>query len=324
MTTTEKTPGGGEFPTAAFAKHLAELGVKASDAQLVTIAATGLGDGLPDSVPTIWDRNGQKLTAVKTLIEDYRQHPERRTGTAKVLTLRAFIDLTKRHMDKDSAVFANSDWRKPSLTAVIDYHRQAEPPKEGAAGDGYHQPRWLKHKLVYEFPLSEPWQKWVEGDGKVMDQADFAEFIEDHIAELSAPTEREQKEYEDLFRTKIADPAEVVTLSRGLAVTVGAKVGRAVNLQSGEGELVFEEVHTNGGGQKLTVPGLFMLSLPVFFRGANVRIPVRLRYRVANGAVRWAYQIWRPDTFVTDAVLRDLDAVRVETGLPAYEGAAEA
>lgn len=321
---TEKTPAAANesFPTAAAMKHLAELGVKASDAQLVPIATKGLGEGLPESVPAIFDRNGQKLSSVKQLVEEYRLRPEWRTGTAKVQTLVSFIALTKRHMDADTAVFANSDWRKPSLTAVIDYHRQAE--ESNGEAEATHEPRWLKHKLLYEFPLSEPWQKWVESDGKLMDQADFAVFIEDHIAELSAPKDTEQDEYEHLFRTKIADPAEVVTLSRGLAVSVDSKVARAVTLQSGEGEIVFEEVHRDGGGSKLTIPGLFMLSLPVFFRGAHVRIPVRLRYRVANGAVRWGYQIWRPDTFVTDAVLRDLDAVRVETGLPAYEGTPEA
>jgi hypothetical protein len=41
-------------------KHLAELGVKASDVSITPVPTAGLGDGLPDTVPIGWDRNGQK------------------------------------------------------------------------------------------------------------------------------------------------------------------------------------------------------------------------------------------------------------------------
>lgn len=55
-----------------------------------------------------------------------------------------------------------------------------------------------------------------------------------------------------------------------------------------------------------------------------IRVPVRLRYRVKEGTVIWFYQLWRPDTYVTDAITKDRDAVHVETGLPIYEGSPEA
>lgn len=312
---TEKTaPTAAEFPGAAAMKHLAELGVKATDASIVTINADGLGEGIPKTVPAIFDRNGQKLSSVRGLIEEYRSRPDHRTGTATAHTLTSFIELVKRHMDDDTAVFANMDWRQPGFTAVIDYHRQGPD----------HEPRNLKHLIAYAFPLSEQWKTWNGKNSIPMSQGDFASFIEDNIADLSAPKDTENDELSRLFRTRIADPAEVVQLSRGLAVSVDAKVARAVTLQSGEGEMIFEEVHRDGAGQKLTVPGVFMLSLPVFFRGENARLPARLRYRVKDGHVVWFYQLWRPDIYVTDAIVKDRDAVAVETGLPIYEGAPEA
>lgn len=303
-----------DFPGAAAMKHLADLGVKATDAAIVAIPIAGLGEGLPSGVPAIWDRNGQKLSSVKALIEEFRLRPERRTGAAAMQTLSSFIALVNRHKDNDSAIFVDMNWKAPSFSAVVDYHRQGEP----------HEPRHLKHRVTYAFPLSEEWKIWTGSNGRPMDQGAFAAFIEDRIAELSAPKDTEKSELEFLFKTRIADPAEVVQLSRGLAVSVDSKVSRAVTLQSGEGELIFEEVHKDGSGQKLSVPGIFMLSLPVFFRGANVRLPVRLRYRVKDGAVIWLFQMWRPDAYVTEAIERDRDAVRVETGLPIYEGAPEA
>ncbi len=308
------TSGGGGFPSADALRELAALGVRGSDPEIVGIDTDGLGTGLPKEVPAIWDRNGQRLASVKALLEEYRLRPERRTGTATAQTLQSFIALVNRHKDADSAVFADMDWQKPGFTAVIDYH---------GAGDD-HAPRHLGHRIAYAFPLSEEWKTWLARDGKAMTQLDFAAFIEDRIADLSAPRDTEVDAIESLFRTRIADPAEVVNLSRGLAVAVDSKVARAVTLQSGEGEMVFEEVHRDGGGQKLTIPGVFMVALPVFFRGAPARLPVRLRYRVKDGAVIWFYQLWRPDTYVTEAILRDRDAVAVETGLPIYEGTPEA
>jgi uncharacterized protein YfdQ (DUF2303 family) len=318
----EKTPtagvdagNGGGLPNATAIRELATLGIKGSDADVVGLATDGLGEGLPKEVPAIWDRNGQRLYSVRPLIEEYRLRPARRTGKAMAQTLHSFIALVNRHKDADSAIFADMDWKAPGFTAVIDYHRGEEAE---------HEPRHLGHRITYSFPLSEEWKTWLARDGKAMSQLDFAAFIEERIADLSAPKDTEADEIEHLFRTRVADPGEVVQLSRGLAVSVDSRVARAVTLQSGEGEMVFEEVHRDGSGQKLTIPGVFMISVPVFFRGAQARLPVRLRYRVKDEMVTWFYQLWRPDTYVTDAILRDRDAVAVETGLPIYEGAPEA
>lgn len=310
-----------DFPGAAAMKHLAELGVKASDMAVVPIATTGLSvsDGLPPAVPVGWDRNGQKPISLKSLIEEFRDKPERRKGTAKAQTLASFITLTKRHQDPDSAVFADMAWTAPKFTAVIDYHHQS-------SGEDHadHTPRWLGHRIEYTFPLGEDWKLWVEQNGKPMKQGDFAVFIEDRIADLSAATDTEKDELEFLFKCKIADPFEILQLSRGLSISVDAKVTRAQNLTTGEAEIQFSEVHNDSGGQKLTVPGLFMVSVPVFYGGAPVRLPARLRYRVSGSNIVWFYQLWRPDVYVTTQIKRDRDAVAVETGLPVYEGAPEA
>lgn len=313
-----------DFPGAAAMKHLAELGVKATDISVTPVSTAGLTAGLPAAVPVGWDRNGQKPISLKPLIEEFRLRPERRTGAAKAQTLASFIPLTMRHMDDDSAVFADMTWTAPKFTAVIDYHRKARDEQMVSGEDLGHEPRWLKHTIGYAFPLGEDWKLWMAQNGQVMSQGDFAAFIEDRIADLASPTESEKTELEYLFKTKIADPFEVLQLSRGLAVSVDAKFVQARNLQSGEAEVSYQEVHNDGAGQKLTVPGLFMVSVPAFYAGSPVRLPARLRYRPAAGQIKWFYQLWRPDTYVTEQIKKDRDAVAVETGLPVYEGAAEA
>ncbi|MVA91576.1 DUF2303 family protein [Agrobacterium vitis] len=269
--------------------------------------------GLPSEIPILIDRKAGKAISVKPLLEEYREKPRAKLGTAEVKTLESFIGLVNRHKTSDSVIFAETDWQKPSITAVIDYH-QAE---SGGEADN------CKHRIKYPFPLSEEWQAWVAQNGQPMNQTDFAQWIEDHIPDLAAPTQAEVDEYLDVFSLKTAYPNELVTLSRGLQVNVASNVKNNVTLQSGEGQITFEEEHRDATGAKLSVPGLFILSIAPFFMGTKARIPVRLRYRVKNGAVIWSFHLYRPDIHITDQVRADLDSAEQETALPAYEGKPE-
>jgi uncharacterized protein YfdQ (DUF2303 family) len=269
--------------------------------------------GLPSSVPVLIDPANGMVKALKSVFDEYKQHPARKTGTARVETLDSFIDLTNRHKTEHSALFGAADWRKPGLTAVIDYHKN----------DDTRQADWANHKIDYQFPLSEDWKVWLDIHGKPLTQADFAEFIELHIPECAAPTPEEIKLADDMFSTTIAAPNKLITLSRGLAVMAETKVINHTTLRSGEGEITFEETHKDAAGGKLDVPGLFVISVPPFFNGEMARILVRLRYRVAAGAIKWTMLLFRPDQVITAQVDRDMAKAAEQTGLPLYIGAPE-
>lgn len=295
------------------ARFIAELGIKGAQAQDLEIDLTSLEDaGLPTSIPALWDPKGATLISVQAEAEKYRLAPKARRGTAKALTLESFIALVNRHATEHSVVFADTTWTKPSFTAVIDYH-PTEP--RGGADFG-------KHRILYDFPLSEEWKAWVKMDGQQMSQLDFAVFLEDRIAELSAPMDAEKAALERDFATTIATPADLIQLSRKLHVTVESKVTNAHTLQSGAGQIQWEEEHKGDDGKPITVPGIFLLNIAPFFMGGKVRIPVRLRYR-AKGTITWSFHIYRPDEHVTDRVRTDLDTVARETERPVYEGAPE-
>jgi len=100
-------------------------------------------------------------------------------------------------------------------------------------------------------------------------------------------------------------------------------VRNVVTLQSGEGQILYDEVHKDMAGNKIIVPGLFMLSIPIFYMGLPVRVPVRLRYRASGGDITWFYDIYRPDTFVTERIREDLRIVGRDTALPTFEGTPE-
>lgn len=253
-----------------------------------------------------------ELKSLKHLLDEYRTRPERRKGSAKINTIASLIDLTNRHKDADSVIFADIDAAQPSVFAVFDYHQIDLSPRYGT------------HRAIYSFPLSDEWKAWTGKDAVSMTQGDWAAFIEDHIADLSAPLDGERSEYERLFQTKIATPAELVTLSRGLQISVESKVRDFRTLQSGEVEISYEEVHKDGSGQKLVVPGLFVLNIPLFVDAERTRIIARLRYRKANSSVVWFYQLYRAKQEFRAAMRLEAERVAAETELPLFEGVPEA
>lgn len=291
---------------------VANLGAAAAAVHELDVSTEGLGEGLPPSVPLLFCAKDGRLLDVRQQIEAFRLRPHAKTGTATAQTVQAFIDLVNHHKTDHSAVFADTTWTRPSFTAVIDYHRA-----------GSTEPDNLRHRIGYAFPLSDEWQLWLKGNRTKMSQVDFAAFLEDRVADLASPFDSERTELERLFQTKIAAPNELITFSRGLEVAVEAKVRNVVTLQSGEGQILYDEVHKDMASNKIIVPGLFMLSIPIFFMGLPVRVPVRLRYRAGGGDITWFYDIYRPDTFVTERIREDLRIVGRDTGLPTFEGAPE-
>lgn len=296
---------------------LARLALAAKQINGVELIEVTLPDGpqsgLPSSLPVaVQHGENAGVSSVKKLIEEWRFRPERKSGTAKAQTLEAFIALSARHQTTHSAIFADVNWKAPKLTTVIDYHQSDNGT-----------PDFGRHRVDYQFPLSEEWQAWIAKNGQGMSQESFAAFIEDHIAELSAPTDAETATATRDFATTVANPAELIQLSRGLQVHVSSKVKTSVTLQSGEGQIAWEESHNGTDGKPIKVPGMFILAVAPFFMGEVVRIPVRLRYRVKEGVTVWFYQIYRPDMHITERVRHDLRDAKDATGLPTFEAQPE-
>jgi uncharacterized protein YfdQ (DUF2303 family) len=279
--------------------QLAQVAEKTIREEAIPLAVTPDGDG------------GASLVNLKPLLDAWRTAPERREGTAQAKTLESFIELTKRHADENSAIFADIVSAEPALTAVIDYHKMTS------------EPRFCKHRVTYKYPVSDEWTAWRSHNTKQLAQIEFAAFIEDHVADLAAPTDAEKAQIERLFQTKIALPSELVQLSRGLALSVDTKVKEIRTLQSGEAQITYEEVHKDGAGQPLVIPGLFVINIPLFVGADPTRLIARLRYRRDNG-LKWSFHFWRWREDMRAHLENDLDAIRKETALPVYEGSPEA
>jgi hypothetical protein len=84
---------------------------------------------------------GVEARIIKALIDEYRDRPERRTGTATLADLESLIAWINRFKDDGSAIFVDRSAEKPSITAIIGYHE--------AGGEDDAAPRFCKHRGVY-------------------------------------------------------------------------------------------------------------------------------------------------------------------------------
>lgn len=292
--------------------------------------------------------SGVQITSVKKLLDEYRQEPERRTGTATLLDLASFIAYVNRYRDRNSSLFGVNDAKAPTLGCVFDHHEAMRLVKEPARTDeqGFRHPaifdegdqpcpRFGQHRAHYALPLSEEWRAWMAQDGEVMEQRAFAEFLEDRIVDVLDPARMQgasvvagqdgrltMEEIKALLGGEFADPKKLMELSRGLKIAASIQGGSVVNVSTGEIDVTYKEEHGDGTGQKLRVPGLFFIGIPVFTNGDRYKLPVRLRYRLA-GSVKWSFEIWRADKALDLAFAEACDKVRAETGLPLFLGSPE-
>ena len=274
----------------------------------------------PDSIPFMLGRKcagGGKVEpfSLKPFVDEWRENPKRRKGNAQADTLASFIDLVNRHKDTDSVVFAKLIGPPgvpfaPYMQAVIDYHTII------------HLPRWLGHRISYSFPISDEFQAWNKADGAAMIQANFAEFIEERIPDFTEADADEKLLYEPIMQTKFGAPSKLMELSRGMQVNVNSVVKEALTLQSGEMQVQYEEAHVDAAGKPLKIPGLFVISIPLFVGAEPTRLPVRLRYR-KQGGLTWAFSIYRKQQAFLAALQREAATVKEAVDLPVYEGAPE-
>jgi hypothetical protein len=253
------------------------------------------------------------------VFDEYRMTPKHRVGTAEFTAIESLIGHVNRFKDADTALFAVDDRTKPSITAVLDYHRA------GSEAD----PRYGFHRSLFQFPLSDEWKAWTKSDSQAFSMGEFAAFLEDRIIDVLDLIPSEDSLPEDMQRFvntvggSIASPSKLIELSVGLKVNERSAVKEAINLASGEAQVQFVAEHVDDAGQPLRVPGLFLIGIPVFNKGPIYRLAARLRYRKTPAGLVFFYQLWRADRTFDHSFREACERVRVETDLPMFFGKPE-
>lgn len=300
-----------------------EQSVKFAEEYMRPEIAVGTDPVTGNDIPIVITKDGVRVMKPAEF-DEWNDKPRFRKGMASLFDLTSFIGHVNRYKDKDTIVFADNNRDHPSLTAVLDYH------KAGSEAE----PRFGHHRSLFNFPLSDQWKKWTGMDGKKMKMADFAEFIETYVGDIMPAhlaSESDEDEQVNTFveaqggTDRIADPATMMQLSVGLTINENAAVINATRLQTGEGELSLkvESEAYNRAGEKITVPTMFALGIPVVANGPEYRLFARLRYRRQGESVVFWYDLWRTDKVFDRAFDGAIDSVQQETGVTVWLGKPE-
>ncbi len=260
---------------------------------------------------------GLKAFSMKPFVDEYRTEPERRKGKAVLGDLASFVAHANRFKDSGSAIFAQPDSKAPSLTCVLNYHYPHT--------DNDDQPRFGDHQGVYRFPLSDEWKRWTEQNAKPMSQLEFAEFIENNIADVADPANAggTANALSKSIGCVFASPSKLLELSIGLSVRVDSTFKEAQKLSTGEATMQFISTHLDESGAVLKIPSAFLIQIPVFRNEAPYQLVARLRYRARDGRVSWFYELYRTDQTFDHAFKEAAATAAAGTELPLFIGSPE-
>lgn len=177
-------------------------------------------------------------------------------------------------------VWANIDARK--VTGILD----------GVDG-------WRNHACTLQLRLSREWVEWAAIDGKLLKQAEFAQFIEDNLSTIAEP-----------------DGAKLLDICQTLRANTSVQFKSQTILANGQRQLRYEETVEAKAGQKgdLTIPGELTLVLRPFQGSAGVPITARFRFQIRDGVLTMGVKLAEPDMALEDA----FDAIvrQVADGVP--------
>jgi uncharacterized protein YfdQ (DUF2303 family) len=229
------------------------------------------------------------------LVAKAKATPARKHGTTLVHDIASLLllcaDRAQEHADTQGYVYADLGARR--ITAVWNDQRQA------------HTPGWRDHRAVFEAKFTPEFQRWREHDRKMMTQEQFAEFIEDNAVDLP-------------------DATVLMEVAGTLQAKTDIQFKSARRLDNGQVQLGYtENINTTAGADgALTVPKEFKVGVRIFQNGGGYLMNARLKYRLGQGAVKFFYELDRPERAVELAFEGYVTEVREKSGFTVLLGAA--
>lgn len=287
--------------------YSAELAATAAPTETAAAVDAGLAIAEPheitDGLHTIVVPAGASVKEidVKAFEDKYAEHPRRKTGTVLIQSADSFIAYLTKHGLTNSEVWADPARKK--LVGVINAHAGSDTTlDEGMAGHG-------DHRVSLELIHSPEWTAWVGKDKTWMDQATFAEHLEDNAADVVIP-----------------DAATMLEIAQSFHATTGVTFKSAERLHSGEAALHYEETTSARAGEKgdLEIPTQFVLNIKPYAGQDDIaEITARFRYRIRSGQLSLSYALVRPEDHAREVFDGIVVAVDGAVTQPVYTGRPE-
>lgn len=213
-----------------------------------------------DLLPPNWTRH--EVDTAK--LEHALPRPCRAHGTTLVDDAASLVLAVQQRRTGPVALYAQE--RDLAITAVLNDSHGDDP----GHGD---------YRVVARLSRTPDWQAWLDGQG-LHGQVEFAEFIEDHLADIVSPPSADMLELAQTFHAHTA-----------------ARFSSTQRLQSGRVQLTYDEDQTVTAGKdrQIEIPTEFEIAVRPFYGVDRVKVGARLRYRVGRGELRLGWQLNRPD-----------------------------
>lgn len=225
--------------------------------------------------------------------------PRLTVATAQLGDSASFLSYVALHAPNNSpAVWCSFDptTYRLSFEAVFDEH---------AAG----RPGWRKHRAKFEPRMSAEWLTWTGNNGQAKDQLQFAEFIEKHDKDIAGG---------DGFPSSL----DMLKMATAFEANADKKFKSSLRLASGGVSMQYVNTDDEATIETMRLFEKFQIGLPVFWSMptadsapvAGWPITARLKYRVSSGAVKFWYDLIRPDLVHQAAAVALIDEIHAGLG----------
>ena len=230
----------------------------------------------PGAVYSVTEPNGG-VRLIDLATDELAVYPSRKRGTVKVQSADAFVAYLKKHGQSYSEVYADRVGKR--IVGVVN-------ASMGTTGDGLDDyAGWGDHRVEFDVILTDAWKEWLKNDGTLMPQVAFAEFIEDHLSDISVPA-----------------AAEMLEIAQSIVATMSVNFESTRKLSTGEAQLEYRETHEAQAAKgTLEIPTTITLGLAPFEGAAAYALDARFRYRINQGNLHLAYKLVDPELKIKDA-----------------------
>lgn len=239
---------------------------------------------------TVSDRTRERLAESKLS----QTEPTNPAGTLTLLTPESFSAAITNNYDARSKVFADSE--NGLISCVFDFLQNGgndfgdtiDPRAKG----------WGQLRAEIKFSESRKLKEWRQCL-EWKNQADFANFLEDHLEDVLTPSGQ-----------------DLLSIATDLEASSQGSFKGKVNLQNGSTKLCYQDdVETT-----VEVPRLLTLGIPLFEHGDKYKLGARLRFVISGGSVKFKLLFTNLQDAKDQEFERIVQEIEEKTSQPIYRG----
>lgn len=204
--------------------------------------------------------------------------PQRIKQAVNLLEAESFIAYVNKFKEEDTLIFVNVTESGATFKAILDYH-------------GKDEPQYCSHVASFSLIPTPEWKTWLEADREMMEQVDFATWLEDNAKLIVEPT-----------------GANLLELVRDLHGHKNARFQSAVRLNTGAHSVTYEEdVVVRGSASsasaEMELPPTIVAGIAVFQGTAPYKVTARLKTRIEERKLHLFFETINRHGIVRESIL---------------------